>query len=96
MFVVCRIFANPKVSHLEVVCLLIRYPDEDAGEIPMAYVVRKPGININEAQVIDFVAKKACFSPLFVDKKIRYRALTCHNILVMEQSHFAHDHMIYQ
>lgn len=39
--------------------LLSRYPDEEAGEIPMAYVVRKPGSNMSEAQVIDFIAKQA-------------------------------------
>ncbi|PQQ17354.1 4-coumarate--CoA ligase-like 9 [Prunus yedoensis var. nudiflora] len=36
----------------------IPYPDEEAGQIPMAYVVRKPGSNINEAAVMDFVAKQ--------------------------------------
>lgn len=46
--------SHPDIADVAV----IPYPDEDAGEIPMAYVVRKPGININEAQVIDFVAKK--------------------------------------
>ncbi|CAG7862512.1 hypothetical protein BRARA_B00067 [Brassica rapa] len=35
-----------------------RFPDEDAVEIPMAFIVRKPGSNLNEAQVIDFVAKQ--------------------------------------
>lgn len=35
-----------------------RFPDEDAGEIPMAFIVRKPGSNLNEAQIIDFVAKQ--------------------------------------
>ncbi|CAL2267485.1 unnamed protein product [Prunus armeniaca] len=38
---------------------VIPYPDEEAGQIPMAYVVRKPGSNINEAAVMDFVAKQA-------------------------------------
>ncbi|XP_021800974.1 4-coumarate--CoA ligase-like 9 isoform X3 [Prunus avium] len=37
---------------------VIPYPDEEAGQIPMAYVVRKPGSNINEAAVMDFVAKQ--------------------------------------
>ncbi|RXH96048.1 hypothetical protein DVH24_008548 [Malus domestica] len=45
---------------------VIPYPDEDAGEIPMAYVVRKPGSNITEVLVMDFVAKQV--SPY---KKIR-------------------------
>uniref|UniRef100_A0A803P8C0 Uncharacterized protein n=1 Tax=Cannabis sativa TaxID=3483 RepID=A0A803P8C0_CANSA len=37
---------------------VIPYPDEVAGQLPMAYVVRKPGSNLTEAQVIDFVAQK--------------------------------------
>ncbi|KAM7475719.1 hypothetical protein LguiB_022962 [Lonicera macranthoides] len=39
---------------------VIPYPDEDAGQIPMAYVVRKPGSSITEAQIMDIVAKQAC------------------------------------
>ncbi|KAE8686213.1 4-coumarate--CoA ligase-like 9 [Hibiscus syriacus] len=35
-----------------------RYPDEEAGQIPMAYVVRNPGSSITEAQVMDFIAKQ--------------------------------------
>ncbi|XP_022137539.1 4-coumarate--CoA ligase-like 9 [Momordica charantia] len=46
--------SNPEIVDAAV----IPYPDEEAGEIPMAYVVRKPGSNITEAQVIDFVAKQ--------------------------------------
>ncbi|KAG9447215.1 hypothetical protein H6P81_013343 [Aristolochia fimbriata] len=37
---------------------VIPYPDEEAGQIPMAYVVRQPGSNLSESQVIDFVAKQ--------------------------------------
>jgi len=37
-----------------------RYPDEDAGQIPMAFVVRKPGSTITAAQVMDYVAKQVC------------------------------------
>lgn len=39
---------------------MIRYPDEEAGQIPMAYVVRKPGSKINEAQIMEIIAKQAC------------------------------------
>ncbi|XP_004297550.1 PREDICTED: 4-coumarate--CoA ligase-like 9 [Fragaria vesca subsp. vesca] len=46
---------------------VIPYPDEEAGQIPMAYVVRKPGSNITEAIVTDFVAKQV--APY---KKIRH------------------------
>ncbi|KAH6794686.1 AMP-dependent synthetase and ligase family protein [Perilla frutescens var. hirtella] len=37
---------------------VIPYPDEDAGEIPMAYVVRKPGSTITAAQIMDYIAKQ--------------------------------------
>ncbi|KAJ3692199.1 hypothetical protein LUZ60_012549 [Juncus effusus] len=37
---------------------VIPYPDEEAGEIPMAFVVRQPGSNLTEKQVMDFVAKQ--------------------------------------
>lgn len=45
---------------------VIPYPDEDAGQIPMAYVVRSPGSNISESQIKDFVAAQV--SPY---KKVR-------------------------
>lgn len=46
--------SNPDIADAAVV----PYPDEDAGQIPMAYIVRKPGSNITEAQVMDFIAKQ--------------------------------------
>ncbi|XP_061366121.1 4-coumarate--CoA ligase-like 9 [Gastrolobium bilobum] len=45
---------NPEIADAAV----IPYPDEDAGQIPMAFVVRKPGSNITAAQVMEFVAKQ--------------------------------------
>ncbi|KAK7350694.1 hypothetical protein VNO77_09572 [Canavalia gladiata] len=53
---------NPEIADAAVV----PYPDEDAGQIPMAFVVRKPGSNITADQVMEFVAKQV--SPY---KKIR-------------------------
>ncbi|KAF9611140.1 hypothetical protein IFM89_027195 [Coptis chinensis] len=48
-------------SHPEIADVaLILYPDEEAGQIPMAFVVRKPGSNLSAAQVMEFVAKQAC------------------------------------
>ncbi|KAK1569034.1 hypothetical protein Q3G72_031895 [Acer saccharum] len=38
---------------------VVPYPDEDAGQIPMAFVVRKRGTTITETQVMDFIAKQA-------------------------------------
>ncbi|KAK8478687.1 hypothetical protein V6N13_040465 [Hibiscus sabdariffa] len=46
-------------SHPEIAdAAVIPYPDEEAGQIPMAYVVRKPASSITEAQVIDYIAKQ--------------------------------------
>lgn len=46
--------SNPEIADAAV----IPYPDEDAGQIPMAFVVRKPGSSITEAQVMEFIAKQ--------------------------------------
>ncbi|KAJ4712616.1 4-coumarate:CoA ligase-like protein [Melia azedarach] len=54
--------SNPDIVDAAV----IPYPDEAAGQIPMAFVVRKPGSNITEAQVMDFTAKQVA-----PQKKIR-------------------------
>jgi len=37
---------------------LCRYPDEDVGQLPMAFIVRKPGSKLTEQQVMDHVAKQ--------------------------------------
>lgn len=44
----------PEVADVAV----IPYPDEEAGQIPMAYIVRKPGSHVTETQIMDFVAKQ--------------------------------------
>jgi hypothetical protein len=44
-----------------VLCALFRYPDEDAGQLPMAFIVMKPGSNISKQQVMDYVAKHVWF-----------------------------------
>ncbi|KAK1567382.1 hypothetical protein Q3G72_011486 [Acer saccharum] len=38
---------------------VVPFPDEEAGQIPMAFVVRKPGSTITEAQIMDYIAKQA-------------------------------------
>ncbi|XP_047332336.1 4-coumarate--CoA ligase-like 9 [Impatiens glandulifera] len=50
---------------------VIPYPDEAAGEIPMAYIVRKQGSSISEGQIMEYIAKQV--SPY---KKIRKVAFT--------------------
>ncbi|XP_024969280.1 4-coumarate--CoA ligase-like 9 [Cynara cardunculus var. scolymus] len=45
---------------------VIPYPDEAAGQIPMAYVVRRDGSKIKEAEIMEIIAKQV--SPY---KKIR-------------------------
>ncbi|KQK11060.1 4-coumarate--CoA ligase-like 5 [Brachypodium distachyon] len=37
---------------------VIPYPDEDVGQLPMAFIVRQPGSNLTEQQVMDYVAKQ--------------------------------------
>lgn len=56
------LLTNPEISDAAV----IPYPDADAGQIPMAFIVRKPGSNITADQVMKFVANQV--SPY---KKIR-------------------------
>uniref|UniRef100_A0A0E0CBP2 4-coumarate--CoA ligase n=1 Tax=Oryza meridionalis TaxID=40149 RepID=A0A0E0CBP2_9ORYZ len=36
---------------------VVPYPDEEAGQLPMAFVVRQPGANLTEQQVMNCVAK---------------------------------------
>lgn len=56
------LLSNPEISDAAV----IPYPDDEAGQIPMAFVVRKSHSNLSEENVINFIAKQV--SPY---KKIR-------------------------
>ncbi|KAJ6801022.1 putative 4-coumarate--CoA ligase-like 7 [Iris pallida] len=38
--------------------VVVPYPQEDVGQIPLAFVVRKPGSNLSEAKIMDYVAKQ--------------------------------------
>ncbi|CAI9113100.1 OLC1v1013639C1 [Oldenlandia corymbosa var. corymbosa] len=49
--------AHPDVADVAV----IPYPDEEAGQIPMAYIVRKPGRSVTEAQIMEFTAKQVFY-----------------------------------
>ncbi|XVE56253.1 hypothetical protein DITRI_Ditri03aG0223600 [Diplodiscus trichospermus] len=47
------------LSHLEISdAAVIPFPDEETGQYPMAYVVRKTGSNISETAIMDFVARQ--------------------------------------
>ncbi|XP_022773657.1 4-coumarate--CoA ligase-like 9 isoform X2 [Durio zibethinus] len=46
--------SHPQISDAAV----IPYPDEEAGEIPMAFVSRQPQSSLSEAEIMDFVAKQ--------------------------------------
>ncbi|WOL04146.1 4-coumarate--CoA ligase-like 7 [Canna indica] len=37
---------------------VIPYPDEEAGQIPMAFIVRQQGSNLSEIEVMNFIAKQ--------------------------------------
>nr|M4IQR7.1 RecName: Full=Probable CoA ligase CCL5; Short=HlCCL5 [Humulus lupulus]AGA17922.1 CCL5 [Humulus lupulus] len=47
------LLSHPEISDAAV----IPYPDKEAGQFPMAYVVRKGGSNLSESTVMDFIAK---------------------------------------
>ncbi|GAU33310.1 hypothetical protein TSUD_165740 [Trifolium subterraneum] len=50
-------------SHPEIKdAAVIPYPDEDAGQVPLAFVIRQPQSSMGEAEIIDFVAKRVLFS----------------------------------
>ncbi|KAK7316110.1 hypothetical protein VNO77_34836 [Canavalia gladiata] len=57
--------SHPEINDAAV----IPYPDEEAGQVPMAFVIRQPQSSLGEAEIIDFVAKQV---PPY--KKIRHVA----------------------
>ncbi|KAK8512599.1 hypothetical protein V6N13_082863 [Hibiscus sabdariffa] len=48
------LLSHPQISDAAVV----PFPDEEAGQCPMAYVIRKSGSNISETEIMDFVGKQ--------------------------------------
>ncbi|CAA0823479.1 4-coumarate--CoA ligase-like 9 [Striga hermonthica] len=55
------------LSHPDIMdAAVIPYPDEDAGQVPLAFVVCRPKSNLDEQQIIDFIGKQV--SPY---KKVR-------------------------
>ncbi|CAO1369203.1 unnamed protein product [Diamesa tonsa] len=47
------LLSNPKIKDAGVIGI----PDEECGELPFAYIVKQPGVQISEQEVINFVAK---------------------------------------
>lgn len=47
------LLSNPKVKD----CGVIGIPDEESGELPLAFVVKQPGVNLTEQEVMNFVAE---------------------------------------
>ncbi|KAL5793815.1 hypothetical protein ACOSP7_002409 [Xanthoceras sorbifolium] len=54
------LLSNPVIAFVFGLTLLsgYMYPDEEVGQIPMAFVVRKPETTLTEAQVMDYIAKQ--------------------------------------
>ena len=49
------LLSHPKIKDAGVIGI----PDEECGELPLAYVVKQPDVNLTEKEVIDFVASLA-------------------------------------
>lgn len=49
------LLSNPKVKDVGVIGI----PDENAGELPMGFVVKQENVQLTEKEVMDFVAKNA-------------------------------------
>lgn len=46
--------------------MFCRAKDEEAGEVPMAFVLKRQGSMLSEAAVIDYVAKQVPYLLLFI------------------------------
>jgi len=57
-----RFLHHVAICEMSLLYELCRYPDEDVGQLPMAFIVRKPGSKLTEQQVMDHVAKQVRIS----------------------------------
>jgi 4-coumarate--CoA ligase len=73
------LLTNPKVKDVGVIGI----PDESSGELPFAFVVKQPGAQLTEQEVIDFVAKKTSKAKWirgelnFINEIPKIRAASC-------------------
>ena len=51
------------------------YPDKEAGQVPMACVVRQRHCSLAEAEILDFVAKQVLFFTALFWAKLFFTAL---------------------
>jgi hypothetical protein len=56
--------------------LLFRYPDEEGGQIPMAYIVQQPGQKLTAEEIMEWVAKQVGISLLFLGVTVCQSAVT--------------------
>lgn len=42
-------------------CAVIGVPDDEAGEVPRAYIVTKPGEELTDSKLNEFMAGKLCY-----------------------------------
>ena len=57
--------------------MLRRYPDENAGQIPMAFVVRGPESTLSESEVMEFVSKQVNYHIFKETDECKNNVLTC-------------------
>ncbi|OWM89747.1 hypothetical protein CDL15_Pgr024495 [Punica granatum] len=48
------LYSHPDIAEVAIAA----YPDDEAGEFPMAFVVKRPGSNIDASRIKDFVTEK--------------------------------------
>ena len=56
------LLAHPKVLDSAVVPI----PCDETGELPRAYIVAKPGVNISDQDIHDYIKGKLCYCCYYV------------------------------